>query len=139
MDVLELALDFNTGIRKIELISAGGVACFRRSSDIFLFKSLLDTWCSLNSQVTEKSYKHQINRILPSKYNDDYSFQYLTPTKKQRNRSTREKSKRSQSTKNRTITTRFNHTENFKASQIFDSFQPPIKSYDNHHCYSPTK
>lgn len=63
MEIIDLALDFKTGVHKVELVLSHGVASFRRASDIFLFKSLIDTWVSLNTKTTEATYKNQLKRM----------------------------------------------------------------------------
>ena len=41
-------------------------ATFRRVSDIYHFKAILDTWVSLNAKMPENHYREQVRRMLPS-------------------------------------------------------------------------
>jgi antitoxin component YwqK of YwqJK toxin-antitoxin module len=65
MQLINLFLDFKTGPKKVDLILSDGNACFRRVSDIYHFKAILDTWIALNSKLPEIYYNEQLQRMLP--------------------------------------------------------------------------
>lgn len=66
MDIVNLTLDFNSGPKSTQLLVSSNIACFRRLSDIYHFRWLLDTWLNLNQGITELQYLDQLKSSLPN-------------------------------------------------------------------------
>lgn len=81
MQKVNLCLVFKTGPKNVELTCSDNIACFKKLSDVYNFKAILDTWVALHSKLTEAEYDDHLKACLKPSNKRYYDSSNIVPIK----------------------------------------------------------